>query len=52
MWPPHKGGHEHREIDRLVYDYTVSHGGIPAPLDYEGFPKSVCTSINNVVCHG
>mgnify|MGYP000246553539 CR=1 FL=1 len=28
------------------------HGGIPAPLGYEGFPKSVCTSINNVVCHG
>lgn len=40
------------EIDRLVYDYTTQHGGIPAPLNYEGFPKSVCTSINNVVCHG
>lgn len=40
------------EIDRLVYDYTVSHGAIPAPLNYEGFPKSVCTSINDVVCHG
>lgn len=40
------------EIDKLVYDFTVSHGGIPAPLNYEGFPKSVCTSINNVVCHG
>lgn len=40
------------EIDRLVYDYTVSHGGIPAPLHYEGFPKSVCTSVNNVICHG
>lgn len=40
------------EIDRLVYDYTVSHGAIPAPLDYEGFPKSVCTSIDEVVCHG
>ncbi len=40
------------EIDRLVYDYTVSHGAIPAPLNYEGFPKSVCTSINEVVCHG
>lgn len=40
------------EIDKLVYEYTVSHGAIPAPLNYEGFPKSVCTSINEVVCHG
>ncbi len=40
------------EIDKLVYDYTVEHGGIPACLGYEGFPKSVCTSINEVVCHG
>ena len=40
------------EIDKLVYDYTTDHGAIPAPLNYEGFPKSVCTSINEVVCHG
>ncbi|WP_455096147.1 type I methionyl aminopeptidase [Prevotella koreensis] len=40
------------EIDKIVYDYTTQHGGIPAPLNYEGFPKSVCTSINEVVCHG
>ncbi len=40
------------EIDKLVYDFTVSRGGVPAPLGYEGFPKSVCTSINNVICHG
>lgn len=40
------------EIDKLVYDYTVGHGAIPAPLNYEGYPKSVCTSINEVVCHG
>lgn len=40
------------EIDRMVYDYTVGHGAIPAPLNYEGFPKSCCTSINEVVCHG
>ena len=40
------------EIDEMVCDYTVSHGAIPAPLNYEGFPKSVCTSINEVVCHG
>jgi len=40
------------DIDKLVYDYTTEHGGIPAPLGYEGFPKSVCTSLNNEVCHG
>lgn len=40
------------EIDRLVYEYTVGHGAVPAPLNYEGFPKSVCTSVNEVVCHG
>lgn len=40
------------EIDKIVYDYTTSHGAIPAPLNYEGFPKSVCTSVNEVVCHG
>lgn len=40
------------EIDRMVYDVTTRMGGIPAPLNYEGFPKSVCTSINEVVCHG
>lgn len=39
-------------IDQMVYKYTVEHGAIPAPLNYEGFPKSVCTSINEVVCHG
>ncbi len=41
-----------QEINDLVHEYTISHGGIPAPLNYEGFPKSVCTSINEVVCHG
>lgn len=40
------------EIDRWVYEYTTKHGGIPAPLNYEGFPKSVCTSIDSQVCHG
>lgn len=40
------------EIDRIVYDFTTGHGGIPAPLHYQGFPKSVCTSLNNEVCHG
>ena len=40
------------EIDRLVHEKTEELGGIPAPLGYEGFPKSVCTSINEQVCHG
>lgn len=40
------------EIDKLVYNYTVAHGAIPAPLNFEGFPKSVCTSVNDEVCHG
>ncbi len=40
------------EIDRWVHDETVRMGGIPAPLGFEGFPKSVCTSVNNEVCHG
>ncbi|QWT17946.1 type I methionyl aminopeptidase [Collinsella sp. zg1085] len=47
-----KPGISTAEIDRWVHDYTVEHGAIPAPLNYEGFPKSCCTSINNVVCHG
>lgn len=40
------------QIDKWVYDYTIEHDAIPAPLDYEGFPKSVCVSPNEVVCHG
>lgn len=40
------------EINRWVHEETIKHGAIPAPLDYEGFPKSVCTSIDRVVCHG
>lgn len=47
-----KEGMSTAQIDKLVYDYTTDHGAIPAPLNYEGFPKSVCTSINEVVCHG
>ena len=39
-------------IDKLVYEYTHDHGAIPACLGYEGFPKSCCTSVNEVVCHG
>ena len=40
------------EIDRWVYEETLRMGGVPAPLGFEGFPKSVCTSVNNQVCHG
>ena len=40
------------EIDQWVYNYCIEHDAIPADLNYEGFPKSVCTSINEVVCHG
>jgi methionyl aminopeptidase len=40
------------QIDQWVYDYCKQHDAIPADLNYEGFPKSVCTSINEVVCHG
>ncbi len=40
------------EINTWVHDFTLDHGAIPAPLNYRGFPKSVCTSINHVVCHG
>ena len=47
-----KAGMSTAQIDKLVYDFTTEHGGIPAPLGYEGFPKSVCTSINNEICHG
>ncbi len=47
-----KAGMSTEEIDQIVYDVTKSAGAIPAPLHYEGFPKSVCTSINEEVCHG
>ncbi len=40
------------EIDRLVHQYTLDHGHIPASLNYQGFPKSCCTSVNEVICHG
>lgn len=40
------------EINTIVHEYTISNGAIPAPLNYEGYPKSVCVSINDVVCHG
>ena len=47
-----RAGMTTEEIDRMVYEKTTELGGIPAPLHFEGFPKSVCTSINDQVCHG
>ena len=47
-----KAGMTTEEIDRMVYERTTAMGGIPAPLNYQGFPKSVCTSLNEQVCHG
>ncbi len=47
-----RAGMTTEEINRLVHDDTVRRGAIPSPLNYHGFPKSVCTSVNEVVCHG
>lgn len=47
-----KEGMSTEEIDRMVYEKTTGLGGVPAPLHYDGYPKSVCTSVNNQVCHG
>lgn len=47
-----KAGMTTADIDKIVYDETIRLGGIPSCLGFEGFPKSVCTSVNSVVCHG
>ncbi len=47
-----KEGMTTEDIDKIVYDTTIKLGGKPACLGFEGYPKSVCTSVNNVVCHG
>lgn len=47
-----KEGISTEQIDKWVFDYTIEHEANPAPLGFEGYPKSVCTSINEVVCHG
>jgi len=47
-----KAGVTTEELDRLCHQFIVGHGAIPAPLGYRGYPKSICTSINHVVCHG
>ena len=54
MITPHvKAGISTDELDKICHDYIINEqGAIPAPLDYHGFPKSICTSVNNVVCHG
>ena len=47
-----KPGISTEELNKLAHEYIVSHKAVPAPLNYGGFPKSICTSINDVVCHG
>jgi methionyl aminopeptidase len=47
-----KPGISTEDINTFVHDFTTSKGAISAPLNYKGFPKSVCTSVNEVVCHG
>ena len=47
-----KPGVTTEELDQLVFDFAVAHGAYPAPLDYRGYRKSICTSLNHVVCHG
>jgi len=47
-----KKGITTNDIDNLVHEITLKNGAAPAPLNYNGFPKSVCTSLNNVICHG
>ena len=45
-------GIQSQELDRLCHDFILSHGATPAPLNYMGFPKSICASVNSCVCHG
>ncbi|MDQ6986636.1 MAG: type I methionyl aminopeptidase [Mariprofundaceae bacterium] len=53
MIEPHiRPGISTDDINDLVHEFTIKAGAIPAPLNYHGFPKSVCTSVNHVVCHG
>jgi methionyl aminopeptidase len=47
-----KPGVTTEELDRLCHGFILDHNAVPAPLNYRGFPKSICTSINHVVCHG
>jgi methionyl aminopeptidase len=53
MIAPHvKPGVSTGTLDKVCHDYILDHGAVPAPLNYRGYPKSICTSINHVVCHG
>ena len=47
-----KAGVSTEELNTLAHQYIIDHHAIPAPLNYGGFPKSICTSVNDVVCHG
>ena len=47
-----KSGVTTEALDAFVFGFATAHGAIPAPLNYRGFPKSICTSLNHVVCHG
>ena len=50
---PHvKAGTTTLELDRLAYEFTMDHGHTPACLGYKGYPNTICTSVNEVVCHG
>ncbi|MGB0681829.1 MAG: type I methionyl aminopeptidase [Magnetovibrionaceae bacterium] len=40
------------DLDKMIHDYIIDHGAYPSPLNYRGFPKSCCISVNHVVCHG
>ena len=53
MIGPHvKAGITTDELNQICHDYIISHDAYPAPLNYHGFPKSICTSVNHCVCHG
>lgn len=53
MIAPHvKEGVTTEELNQICHEYTLKHGAYSAPLDYHGFPKSICTSVNHIVCHG
>lgn len=47
-----KAGITTNELDKIAHDFTLSHDARPAPLNYNGFPKSICTSVNHCICHG
>src|SRR5476649_2723616 len=52
MVPLVKPGVTTEALDKVAYDYTVAHGGLPACLGYRGYRHTICTSVNHVVCHG